>query len=69
MNEERERKTIRCRSDAPKLEIGAVISIAEGMVGVILARYTPSGRPNEIHYIVEQMPVKAETRRTGKAQE
>jgi hypothetical protein len=43
-----ERKTISRRSDEPQLEIGAVISIKEGVVGVVLARYTPSGRPNEI---------------------
>jgi len=29
-----------------------------GVVAVVLARYTPSGRPNEIRYIVEVMPTK-----------
>jgi hypothetical protein len=50
---ELERKTISRHSDEPKLKIGTVISIKEGVVGVVLARYTPSGKPNETHYIVE----------------
>ena len=42
------------RSDEPKLEIGETISIEEGLVGVVLARYTRSGDPrHDIHYIVE----------------
>jgi hypothetical protein len=53
---EPERKTISRYSDEPKLEIGAIVSIKEGVVGVFLARYTPSGRPNEIRYIVELVP-------------
>jgi len=56
---EPEHKTISRRSDEPKLEIGAVISIKEGVIGVVLARYTPSGRPNETRYIVEVMPTKS----------
>jgi hypothetical protein len=47
-------RTIARRSDEPKLEIGETISIEEGLVGVVLARYTRSGDPrHDIHYIVE----------------
>jgi len=56
---EPERKTISRHPDEPKLEIGAIISIKDGVVGVVLARYTPSGRPNEVRYIVELMPTKS----------
>ena len=31
------------RSDEPKLELGDVVSIKEGVVGVVVARYVPSG--------------------------
>ena len=53
--EEALRQTIRRRSDEPKLEIGDVVPIKEGVVGVVLARFIPSGdkRRNEVHYIVE----------------
>ena len=56
---EPEHKMISRRSDEPKLEIGAVISIKEEVIGVVLARYTPSGRPNEIRYIVDVVPTKS----------
>ena len=47
---------IRC-SDEPKLEIGDTVLIKEGVVGVVLARFTPSGeRRNEVHYIVQLKP-------------
>jgi len=49
-----ERQTIKRRSDEPKLEIGATIEIKEGVIGVVVARYTPSGGRSEVHYIVEQ---------------
>jgi hypothetical protein len=39
----------------------------EGLVGVILARYTPSGGRNEIHYIVETKAGKTEDAETDKA--
>jgi len=48
------RRTITRRSDEPKLEIGDTVPVKEGVVGVVLARYTHSGdRRNEVHYIVE----------------
>jgi hypothetical protein len=44
---------IRC-SDEPKLEIGDTVLIKEGVVGVVLALFIPSGEGrSEIHYIVE----------------
>jgi hypothetical protein len=47
-------RTVTLRWDEPKLEIGATIPIEEGLVGVVLARYTRSGDPrHEVHYIVE----------------
>ena len=51
------RQTLIRRSDEPKLELGDTVAIKEGVVGVVLARFTPSGeRNNEIHYIVELKP-------------
>jgi hypothetical protein len=47
------RQTIRRSLDEPKIEIGDTISIKEGVVGVVLARYTPAGEKNQICYIVE----------------
>jgi hypothetical protein len=42
------------RWDEPKLEIGDKISMEEGLVGVVLARYTRSGNArHDVHYIVE----------------
>jgi hypothetical protein len=47
-------RTISRRYDEPKLEIGDTISTGEGLVGVVLARYTRSGDArNDVHYIVE----------------
>jgi hypothetical protein len=56
MNDVKEppRQTLIRRSDEPKLEIGDVVPIKEGVVGVVLARFTFSGeRGKEVHYIVE----------------
>jgi hypothetical protein len=36
-------RTVTRGYDEPKLEIGDTISIEEGLVGVVLARYTRSG--------------------------
>lgn len=44
--------TIKRRSDEPKLQIGDRVSFKDG-IGVVLARYTPAGRQNEVCYIVE----------------
>ena len=50
-------KTLIRRSDEPKLEIGDLVSIREGVIGVVLARFNPSGEKcNEVHYIVELRP-------------
>jgi hypothetical protein len=44
---------IRC-SNEPKLEIGDSVPIKEGVFGVVLARFTPSGQNrDEVHYIVQ----------------
>jgi hypothetical protein len=51
------RRTITRRTDEPKLEPGDTVPIKEGVFGVVLARYTPSGdKQNEVHYIVELRP-------------
>jgi hypothetical protein len=50
------RHTIRRRLDEPTLELGDTIALQDGATGVILARYIPSGRQNEVCYIVEVMP-------------
>jgi hypothetical protein len=50
-------RTVTRRWDEPKLEIGDTISMEEGLVGVVLARYTLSGDArNDVHYIVELRP-------------
>ena len=47
-------RTVTRRWDEPKLEIGDTISIEEGLVGVVLARYTRSDDARkDVHYIVE----------------
>ncbi len=40
-------------SEEPKLEIGDPIPTKEGVTGIVLARFTPSGKPTEIHYLAE----------------
>ena len=51
------RQTLRRRSDEPKLDIGDTVLIKDGVVGVVVARFTPSTeKPNEVHYIVELTP-------------
>jgi uncharacterized protein YkvS len=48
------RQTLIRRSDEPKLEVGDIVEIKDGVVGVVLARFKPSSeRRNEVHYIVE----------------
>ena len=48
------RQTLIRRSDEPKLEIGDSVPIKDGVVGVVVARFIPSGEScNEVHYVVE----------------
>ena len=55
--EELQRKTLIRRSDEPKLEIGNVVQIREGIVGVVVARYMKSAdESHDVHYIVELRP-------------
>jgi len=58
--------TIRRRSDEPKLQIGERVSLKDGGIGVVLARYTPSGAPNEVRYIVEIISDEGEKGKAGK---
>jgi len=58
-------QTIRRRLDEPKLEIGDRVSIKDGVNGVVLARYTPSGGRNQVCYIVEVMSEEGEKERPG----
>ena len=59
MKDEPHRQTLRRRPDEPKLEVGEMVEIKNGVVGVVLARYKPYGeRRNEVHYIVELRPEK-----------
>jgi hypothetical protein len=52
--EEAPHRILTRHSDEPKLEIGDRISIEEGLIGVVLARYTRSGDVrHDVHYIVE----------------
>ena len=55
---EPERRTIKRHTDEPRLEVGTTIEIKAGVIGVVVARYTPSGGRNEVHYIVEVRPGK-----------
>jgi hypothetical protein len=52
------RQTLKRRIDEPLLDIGDAVSIKDGVMGVVLARYSPSGEggQNEIYYIVELRP-------------
>ena len=51
------RQTLVRRSDEPKLDIGDNVLIKEGVLGVVIARFAPSGeRRNEVHYIVQLKP-------------
>jgi hypothetical protein len=55
------RQTLIRRSDEPKLEIGDTVLTKEGVVGVVVARFTRSGEScKKIHYIVELKPDNAE---------
>ena len=48
------RQILRRRSDEPKLEIGDTALIKDGVVGVVVARFAPSGeRRSNVHYVVE----------------
>jgi hypothetical protein len=60
VKEEPPHHTIKRRSDEPKLQIGERVLVKEGVIGVVLARYTPSGTPNEVRYIVEVLPGESE---------
>jgi len=53
VKEEPPHQTIKRRSDEPKLQIGEKVLVKEGVIGVVLARYTPSGGHNEVCYVVE----------------
>ena len=50
---EAQRQILRRRLDEPKLEVGDIVSLKDGESGIVLARYIPSGRANEVCYIVE----------------
>ena len=51
---EAQRRIITRRSYEPKLEIGDTVPVEEGVVGVVLARYTYVGDSrDEVHYIIE----------------
>ena len=65
--DEPELRTIKRHPDEPTLELGTTIKIKEGVIGVVLARYTPSGGRDEIHYIVETKPCKTGRGETRKA--
>lgn len=47
-------RTVTRHADEPRLEIGDKIQVEDGVVGVVLARYTRSGDArNDVHYNVE----------------
>jgi hypothetical protein len=55
--------TIRRRSDQPTLEIGETVMLKDGVVGVVLARYKPSGHKDEVRYVVQVKSQKDTKRR------
>jgi hypothetical protein len=61
VKEEPRRQTLR-RLDEPKLQIGEKVLVKEGVVGVVLAWYTPSGGQNEVRYIVEVLSDESDNR-------
>ena len=50
---EAQRQILRRRLDEPKLEVGDIVSLKDGESRIVLAWYIPSGRANELCYIVE----------------
>jgi hypothetical protein len=51
---ESSQQTIIRGSEEPKLQIGDTVLIREGVFGLVLARFAPSGeKRNEVHYIIE----------------
>ena len=50
---EAQRQILRRRLDEPKLEVGDIVSLKDGESGIVLARYIPPVRANEVCYIVE----------------
>lgn len=58
--------TLRRRSDEPKFQIGEKVLVKEGAIGVVLARYTPSGGQNEVWYVVEVISDDGEKGRSRK---
>jgi hypothetical protein len=46
-------ETIERRFDEPRLELGDTISLNDGLIGVVLARYTPAAHKEEVRYIVQ----------------
>ena len=62
MKDEPHRVHIRGFGD-PKLELGTVVEVKDGVFGVVVARFKPSGqRGDEVHYIVELLPDSARGR-------
>ncbi len=58
-------RTIRRRSDEPKLQIGETVSLKAG-TGKVVARYKPSGGQDEICYVVEILSDEGEKGRSRK---
>jgi hypothetical protein len=50
------RHTVVRSFDEPKLKVGDAIHVREGVTGIVLARFTRSGKPAEVHYVVELRP-------------
>jgi len=50
---EAQRQILRRRLDEPKLEVGNIVPLKDGESGIVLARYIPPSRANEVCYIVE----------------
>jgi hypothetical protein len=57
-------KIITRRSDEPKLKIGETVALKDGLLGVVLARYTHSGHRDEVRYVVQVQSQEHGKRRT-----
>ena len=53
-------QTIVRRTDEPKLALGDTVIVKQGVVGVVVARFVPTAKPGEVHYILQ---MKAQTTR------
>ena len=55
--------TLKRRLDEPRLALGDIVDLKDGAKGIVVARYTPPGHPDEIRYVVRVEPKKHQKHR------